>query len=153
MNKQSNERFNELINYIEDNLCEDINYKKLSQILGVNEYTMHRIFLFITNYTLAEYIRKRRLSMAALDLVDNGDKIIEKVTVKEGKVVDVTKKIITNEAEIGSTNNEKGKPYNSEIMVMDKNQNDYKKEEEAEDKKYEKQQELKNETTNLARDF
>ena len=83
----------------------------------------------------------------------NGDKIIEKVTVREGKVVDVTKKIITNEAEIGSTNNEKGKPYNNEIMVMDKNQNDYKKEEEAEDKKYEKQQELKNETTNLARDF
>ena len=77
MNKQSNERFNELINYIEDNLCEDINYKKLSQILGVNEYTMHRIFLFITNYTLGEYIRKRRLSMAALDLVDNGDKIID----------------------------------------------------------------------------
>jgi hypothetical protein len=38
-------------------------------------------------------------------------------------------------------------------MVMEKNQNDYKKEEEAEDKKYEKQQELKNETTNLARDF
>ena len=77
MNKQSNERFIELIEYIEDNLCEDINYKKLSQILGVNEYTMHRIFLFVTNYTLAEYIRKRRLSMAALDLIDNGDKIID----------------------------------------------------------------------------
>ena len=77
MNKQSNERFIELIEYIEDNLCEDIDYKKLSQILGVNEYTMHRIFLFVTNYTLAEYIRKRRLSMAALDLIDNGDKIID----------------------------------------------------------------------------
>ena len=49
MNKQSNERFNELIEYIENNLCEEINYKRLSQILGVNEYTMHRIFLFVTN--------------------------------------------------------------------------------------------------------
>ena len=58
MNQQSNKRFNNLINYIEENLCEEINYKKLSQILGVNEYTMQRIFLFVTNYTLGEYIRK-----------------------------------------------------------------------------------------------
>lgn len=77
MNKQSNERFNDLINYIEDNLCEEISYKKLAQILGVNEYTMHRIFLFVTNYTLADYIRKRRLSMSALDLLDGKEKIID----------------------------------------------------------------------------
>ena len=77
MNKQSNERFDDLINYIEDNLCEEISYKKLAQILGVNEYTMHRIFLFVTNYTLADYIRKRRLSMSALDLLDGKEKIID----------------------------------------------------------------------------
>ena len=77
MNKQSSERFNDLIKYIEENLCEEINYKKLSQILGVNEYTMHRIFLFVTNYTLADYIRKRRLSMAALDLLEGKEKIID----------------------------------------------------------------------------
>lgn len=76
MNKQSSERFNNLINYIEDHLCEEINYKKLSQILSVNEYTMHRIFLFITNYTIADYIRKRRLSMSALDLLEGKEKII-----------------------------------------------------------------------------
>lgn len=77
MNKQSNERFNELIKYIENNLCEEISYKKLSQILGVNEYTMHRIFLFVTNYTVADYIRKRRLSMSALDLMKGKEKIID----------------------------------------------------------------------------
>lgn len=77
MNKQSNERFNDLIKYIEDNLCEGISYKKLSQILGVNEYTMHRIFLFVTNYTAAEYIRKRRLSMSALDLIEGKERIID----------------------------------------------------------------------------
>lgn len=77
MNKASNERFNNLITYIEENLCEEINYKKLSYILGVNEYTMHRIFLFVTNYNLAEYIRKRRLSMSALDLIEGKEKIID----------------------------------------------------------------------------
>lgn len=77
MNQQSNKRFNDLINYIEENLCEDINYKKLSQILGVNEYTMQRIFLFVTSYTLGEYIRKRRLSMSALDLLEGKEKVID----------------------------------------------------------------------------
>ena len=77
MNKNSNEKFNELIKYIEQNLCEEISYKKLSQILGVNEYTMHRIFLFVTDYTVADYIRKRRLTMAALDLIDGTEKIID----------------------------------------------------------------------------
>ncbi len=77
MNKQSNKRFDELIKYIEDNICEEISYKKLAQILGVNEYTMHRIFLFVTNYTLADYIRKRRLSMSALDLLEGKEKVID----------------------------------------------------------------------------
>lgn len=77
MNKQSNKKFNDLIEYIEKNLYEEINDKELSQILGVNEYTMHRIFLFVTNYTLAEYIRKRRLSMSALDLLAGKEKIID----------------------------------------------------------------------------
>lgn len=77
MNKQSNKKFYDLIKYIEENLCEEINYKKLSQILGVNEYTMHRIFLFVTDYTVAEYIRKRRLSMSALDLLEGKERIID----------------------------------------------------------------------------
>ena len=81
MNKESNKRFNDLIEYIEENLCEEISYKKLSQILGVNEYTMHRIFFFVTNYTLADYIRKRRLNMSALDLIDGKEKIID-ITIK-----------------------------------------------------------------------
>lgn len=82
MNKQSNERFNDLINYIEDNLCEEISYKKLAQILGVNEYTMHRIFLFVTNYTLADYIRKRRFR-----------KNIKKENIKINKPIEINKNL------------------------------------------------------------
>lgn len=77
MNKESNEKFNNLIMYIENNIYEEISYKKLAKILNVNEYTMHRIFLFVTNYTVAEYIRKRRLSMSALDLIKGQEKIID----------------------------------------------------------------------------
>ena len=32
MNQQSNKRFNNLINYIEENLCEEINYKNYTYI-------------------------------------------------------------------------------------------------------------------------
>ena len=53
-----------------------MNYKTLAQILCVNEYTLHRIFYFVTNLSLSEYIRKRRLSAACNDLL-NGEKVID----------------------------------------------------------------------------
>lgn len=83
MNKQSNKEFNQLIDYIESNLTEEIDFNKLAKILGVNEYTMHRIFLFVTGFTLGEYIRKRRLSQAAIDIINGKEKVID-IAVKYG---------------------------------------------------------------------
>ncbi len=74
---ENNNRLKKLIEYIEENLTNEINYKKLSQILLVNEYTLHRIFYFVTGISLADYIRKRRLSQAAIDLLENNSKIID----------------------------------------------------------------------------
>ena len=73
----NNNRLKELVEYIEDHLTEEIEYKNLAKILAVNEYTLHRIFSFVTNITLAEYIRKRRLSMAAIDLLENNQKVLD----------------------------------------------------------------------------
>lgn len=55
---------NELTEYIEDNLEQEINYEKLSKFLGVNIYTMNRIFNIIVGLPLSEYIRKRHLTKA-----------------------------------------------------------------------------------------
>ena len=74
---QNQNRLNELIKYIEENLTEKIEYKNLAKILLVNEYTLHRIFYFVTNITLADYIRKRRLSMAAIDLLEKNNKVLD----------------------------------------------------------------------------
>ena len=74
---ENNNRLKELVEYIEKNLTEEIEYKDLAKILAVNEYTLHRIFSFVTNITLAEYIRKRRLSMAAIDLLENNEKVLD----------------------------------------------------------------------------
>lgn len=76
MYKDNNNRLKQLIQYIEENLTEPIEYKKLAQILLVNEYTLHRIFYFVTNISLADYIRKRRISMSAIDLLNTNEKII-----------------------------------------------------------------------------
>ena len=62
------EYLNEMIEYIEKNLTEEINYNKLAKIVGVSEYSLQRIFMFLTNMSIAEYIRKRRLSKAFEEL-------------------------------------------------------------------------------------
>lgn len=71
------EKFEELIKYIENHLTEKIDYNELSKILAVSEQSMQRIFVFITNMSLYEYIRKRRLSKAYEELKNSDTKIID----------------------------------------------------------------------------
>ena len=71
------DKLNNLINYIENNLDQSISDEKMCKILGVNSYTLYRIFLFITGISLTEYIRNRKLSKAALDIIESNKKIID----------------------------------------------------------------------------
>lgn len=68
---------NKIIDKIEDNLTQKINYNDLAKIVGTSSYTLQRIFVFLTNITLTEYIRKRRLSQAAEELLSTDIKIID----------------------------------------------------------------------------
>jgi len=68
---------NEMIDYIEDNLTEDIDYNVLAKIVGISEYSLQRIFVFLTNISISEYIRKRRLSKAFEELKMSDIKIID----------------------------------------------------------------------------
>ena len=68
---------NEITKYIDDNLEEEINYEILAKILGVNIYTMQRLFSMITGVSLSEYIRKRRLSAAGYDLYEGKLRVID----------------------------------------------------------------------------
>ena len=68
---------NEITKYIDENLEEDINYDVLAKFLGVNTYTMQRLFTMIAGISLSEYIRKRRLSTAGFDLYKGNQKIID----------------------------------------------------------------------------
>lgn len=68
---------NEMIRYIEENLCEDIDYQDLSKIVGISEYSLQRIFVFLTGISISEYIRKRRLSKAFEEIKRTNSKIID----------------------------------------------------------------------------
>ncbi len=68
---------NEITLYIDNHLEDKIDYNEISKIMGVNNYTMQRIFSCLAGIPLAEYIRKRRLSCAAADLMKENCKIID----------------------------------------------------------------------------
>lgn len=68
---------NEITKYIDDNLEENIEYDTLAKMIGINTYTLQRLFSILTGISLAEYIRKRRLSNAGYDLYQNNEKIID----------------------------------------------------------------------------
>lgn len=73
----SYKELNKLIEEIENNLKNKIDYQQLAKILGTSTYTMQRIFTFLTGITITEYIRKRRLSKAAEELRKTDHKIID----------------------------------------------------------------------------
>lgn len=68
---------NKVIEYIENNLENKIDYNEISKIIGVNEFTFQRIFSIICNVSISEYIRNRRLSNAGQELYLNNNKIID----------------------------------------------------------------------------
>lgn len=68
---------NKVVEYIENNLEEQIDLKVISKMIGMSEYTFQRIFSVIAGISLADYIRNRRLSSAGQELVINQEKIVD----------------------------------------------------------------------------
>lgn len=71
------EYLNKMIEYIEENLTEDIEYKNLAKIVGISVNSLQRIFVFITGITISEYIKNRILSKAFDDIKNSNMKIID----------------------------------------------------------------------------
>lgn len=68
---------NDITKYIDEHLEEAIDYDTLAKFLGVNAYTMKRLFTMIAGISISEYIRKRRLSNAGFDLYQGNSKIVD----------------------------------------------------------------------------
>ena len=65
------ERLNDAISYIEGHLTGEVSYEQLGKIAGCSSYHFQRIFSYMAGIPLSEYIRRRKMSLAAVDLQGN----------------------------------------------------------------------------------
>ena len=74
---------NKAVNYIEEHILEEPDLNQLGRLAGCSAHHFQRIFTYIGGITLTEYLRKRRMSLAAVDLKDENTKVID-VALKYG---------------------------------------------------------------------
>ncbi|MFG6496142.1 AraC family transcriptional regulator [Fictibacillus sp. UD] len=77
------QKMNDALNYIEENLADDIDYKEIAKRAYCSEYHFKRMFSFLAGVPLSEYIRRRRLTSAAFELANGETKVID-IAVKYG---------------------------------------------------------------------
>lgn len=72
----SYEEFELVIDYIENNL-NNVDIAIISKLTGIPEGLYQRIFSYICGVSISEYIRKRRLTEAACEILQNSESIID----------------------------------------------------------------------------
>ncbi len=70
-------RMNGALNFIEEHLADEIDYEEVARIACCSVYHFQRMFSFITDIPLSEYIRRRRLTLAAFELQNSNVKVID----------------------------------------------------------------------------
>ena len=73
-------RMNKAMNYIEANLDNKIEFDTIAQMACCSTYYFQRMFSFIIDMPLAEYIWRRRMTLAAFELQNSNIKIIDLAT-------------------------------------------------------------------------
>lgn len=76
-------RMNLAIEYIEENLNSVLALEDVARIACCSKYHFHRMFFASFEVTFAEYIRRRRLTLSAVDIV-SGNKRIMDIALKYG---------------------------------------------------------------------
>lgn len=71
------DNMNNAITYIENNLLEKMDYDKVAQAALCSAYQFQRMFTFISNMPLSEYVRRRKMTLAGFELQNSNIKIID----------------------------------------------------------------------------
>lgn len=71
------DRMNIALSYIEEHLAGEIDFKQLERLALCSEYHFRRMFSFLAGVSLSEYIRRRRLTLAAFELVHHKMPVID----------------------------------------------------------------------------
>ena len=65
------------INYIEDHITEELDYEQIAKESFSSSFHFQRVFSILCGYTLGEYIRNRRLTLAGAELASTSEKVID----------------------------------------------------------------------------
>ena len=58
-------------------LSDDIDFEKISKIVCQSSVNFQRTFLIITDISVFEYIRRRKMTLAAFDTQNSNEKVID----------------------------------------------------------------------------
>lgn len=72
-----------VVDYIENSICDEINISVVARECAMSEYELSNLFHSLTGMTIKEYIRKRKLTLAGLELQNSNEKIID-IAIKYG---------------------------------------------------------------------
>lgn len=70
------DRLNDAMAYVEENLAEEITLEGAARRAACSAYHFQRMFPYITGVTFSEYVRRRRMTAAAMELA-GGAKVID----------------------------------------------------------------------------
>lgn len=65
------------IDYIEEHITEKLDYEQIARESCSSSFHFQRLFSILCGYTLGEYIRSRRLTLAGTELASTGGKVID----------------------------------------------------------------------------
>ena len=63
MHSQALEAISEAIKYIENHITEDITMHEVASYVNISPFYFHKGFSMLCGYTIAEYIRNRRMAL------------------------------------------------------------------------------------------
>ncbi|MBE7052178.1 MAG: AraC family transcriptional regulator [Ruminococcaceae bacterium] len=78
------QKIENIIDYIETHITEEIDYDMLSSKMLLSLYEFRRIFSFVVACPISEYIRKRRLSLAATEIMTKDNVNLQHISEKYG---------------------------------------------------------------------
>ena len=71
------ERLNGAMNYVEEHLCDNLDMKEMAKIACCSTYHFQRMFAYMAGVPLSEYVRRRRMTLAAAELQGGNKKVID----------------------------------------------------------------------------
>ncbi|MFJ5895751.1 GyrI-like domain-containing protein [Streptomyces sp. NPDC093064] len=74
---------NQLVDLVEEHLAEELDVDGLARTLGTTEYHLRRMFSSLAGMPLSEYVRRRRMTVAAADVVRGEDDLLS-IAVRHG---------------------------------------------------------------------